>query len=281
MLSACVTILVLGFVVAVIHYGERFKAEAAGTKLNESQPFKQSDLDANIKKLIQKSWGPYRETATDGFALKPAHVAQLKDFEDVVKLFLKHIRQVAPGLYTPFMTPRIVVEPLTDAAGQFVVEDGWVRIVVGHKFFNDRKAALSILCHEICHYILGANSIQEFTTEDNERLTDVAMFVFGFGDIFLEGYHHKPKTKYRPGHRLGYLSDREYTYVSNEVARYAINGHLQTTVTKTLETRFANFVPDPRARQRLLDNAKRLHPAKSLPEHLQILVDSYEWERKY
>lgn len=90
------------------------------------------------------------------------------------------------------MTPRVVVERLPDAAGQFVEDDGWVKITVGSEFLREPAAAQAILCHELCHYVLGANGIREPTTKSNERLRDVAMFVFGLGEVFLAGYRTMP-----------------------------------------------------------------------------------------
>jgi hypothetical protein len=117
------------------------------------------------------------------------------------------------------MTPRVVHETLFgNVAGQFVEQDGWVKIVVGATFFDDRAAAHAILCHELCHYVLEANGIREQSTLENERLTDAAIFVFGLGDIFLAGYRRSPNTQYRIGHRLGYLRDDEYGFVNKYVA---------------------------------------------------------------
>ena len=65
--------------------------------------------------------------------------------------------------------------------------------------------------------MLGASGIRESSTLENERLTDVAMFVFGLGDVFLAGYKRSSNKQYRSGHKLGYLTDQEYTFVSQYV----------------------------------------------------------------
>src|SRR5260221_14549671 len=84
---------------------------------------------------------------------------------------------------------------------------------------------------------LGANGIREPTTRANERLTDVAMFVFGLGDIFLAGYRTKPGVVYRSGHRLGYLNDAEYEHIRVHVTELRRTGHLQPTKAAGLEVR--------------------------------------------
>jgi hypothetical protein len=134
--------------------------------------------------------------------------------EEAIGVMLNHVRRIAPRLNVPMLTPRVSVQGMALAAGIFSEEDGWVKITVDNKFFEDRPAALAILCHELCHYVLSASGIREAETLENERLTDVAMFAFGLGNVFLSGYRRKAGTNYRPGHRLGYLTDAEYEFAS-------------------------------------------------------------------
>jgi hypothetical protein len=48
--------------------------------------------------------------------------------------------------------------------------------------------------------------------------TDLCMFVCGFGQIFMAGYKRAPsQQEYRPGHRLGYLTDAEYEFANQYV----------------------------------------------------------------
>ena len=54
---------------------------------------------------------------------------------------------------------------------------------------------------------------------DNERLTDVAMFVLGMGNLFLNGFRSKNVDIRQRGHRMGYLTDEEYNFLSGEVIR--------------------------------------------------------------
>jgi hypothetical protein len=135
----------------------------------------------------------------------------------IVSELLMHVGRVAPALSVPRMTPQITTERLCEAAGQFVEQDGWVKIVVGTNFFNNMPAAKAILCHELCHYVLEANGIRERPTLENERMTDAAIFVFGLGDVFLDGYRRAPNSQYRVGHRLGYLDDNEYRFLNQYV----------------------------------------------------------------
>ena len=148
----------------------------------------------------------------------PVHtVLRLSSHSDMLKEMLRHVRKVAPALSLPMLTPRVVIEPMSIAAGQFVEQHGWVKIGVSMHFFSKPEAGIAILCHELCHYILGSNGIREKPTIENERLTDAAMFVFGLGELFMAGYKQVPNSEYRSGHRLGYLSDEEYVAAARHV----------------------------------------------------------------
>lgn len=53
------------------------------------------------------------------------------------------------------------------------------------------------------------------------------MFVCGFGELFLAGYRHDAAQQdYRPGHRLGYLTDAEYQYAQKYVIQLRQSGEV-------------------------------------------------------
>ena len=54
----------------------------------------------------------------------------------------------------------------------------------------------SILCHEICHHVLSVQGIKEEDTLQNERLTDVCVFVCGLGSIYLRDVRQGPERGY-------------------------------------------------------------------------------------
>jgi hypothetical protein len=205
-------IAVTGLFALLIRRGRWTSAQLGGNGL-PSAP-RGSNAKEKLDMLARRAWGGPSDIVGRSLAINSDRIANLSAHSDIVKEMLAHVRRVAPALTVPMMTPRIVVEPLTDAAGQFVDDDGWVKIVVGAVFFEDRPVAVSILCHELCHYVLEANGIRELPTSENERNTDLAMFVFGLGDLFLAGYRTAPATRYRAGHRLGYLTDREFLFAN-------------------------------------------------------------------
>lgn len=171
-------------------------------------------LRKQVDGLVKRAW-PENRIGT--VIIDPSSIASSLSFDKFVSELLKHARHTTE-LSTPWRTPRIFVEKTKhDVGGKFVVDEGWVAIIVGQKFFGSTAAARAILCHEVCHYILDMVDIRDRSNEENERLTDVAMFVFGFGAIFRAGYRKAPQQN-REGHRVGYLSDAEYDFVEQYVA---------------------------------------------------------------
>jgi hypothetical protein len=174
------------------------------------------NLQSKVELLARKTWGSREDIERSRLELAPKAIQGQTDHGQLVTSLLKHVRAVAPGISVPMMTPRVVIEPTSEAAGLFVEQDGWVKIAVSPAFYDDLPAARSILCHELCHYVLNANGIRQSPTIENERLTDTAIFAFGLGEIFLAGYR-KSATNYRAGHQLGYLSDAEYQFIRGYV----------------------------------------------------------------
>ncbi len=192
---------------------------------------------------------------------------------------LAHVQRVAPALNVPYMTPRVVTGPVIGAAGLFSEQYGWVTITVSHAFFADRSAARAILCHELAHYVLNANGLREPGQLPNERLTDVAMFVFGLGDIFLAGYK-TAATEYRPEHKLGYLSDAEYQMLDRLVLDLHGGGRLLATQLEQGSGRLRTVIPDAGARRRLLEAERRRSPECSPEELIETVIDRYRSDRR-
>jgi len=231
-----------------------------------------SNIKAKLDRLTKAAWGTREEIARAPLVLAPRSFQGL-DSTSMIAEMLRHTRNVAPRFNAPMMTPRITVEPLCTAAGQFVEEDGWVKITVSSTFFNDLPAARSILCHELCHYVLNASGIREQSRDENERLTDAAMFVLGLGDIFLAGYRRAPKREYRTGHRLGYLSDEEYHYAAAYVQQLRSSPDQFASTEQEIETRLRAVVHDPAKRANLVAGYRRKFPLKTPNEIAQRIID--------
>jgi hypothetical protein len=234
------------------------------------------DVATKLDLLIRRSWGSREDNQTGSFVFDTAHVPA-GGADVFAATLLKHARFVAPRLNVPFMTPRIEVSALKGSCGQFIEEDGWVKLVVSTEFALDSAASRAILCHELSHYILFANGIRMADRADNERLTDVAMFVLGMGGIFLNGFRSKNVGPYRRGHRMGYLTDKEYNFLSGEVIRLRTTGELQLQSETELRGRLLNRLSGNKPMlERYLAHARRRFPTKSESERIQALLDDFD-----
>jgi hypothetical protein len=238
-----------------------------------------ANLKEKIDRLARKSWSTQEEVAATPLVLDGRKLHGLA-YEQVVAAILAHVRMAASRLNVPAMTPRVTVEVLCDAAGQFVEEDGWVKISVGKNFFDNMPAALAILCHEVCHYVLLASGIRERDRLENERLTDTAMFVFGLGGVFLSGYQQRAGTEYRAGHRLGYLTDAEYQYVEAYVSALRASPTFLAATEAELEARLRAVVFEADARQRLIAFEQKKYPGKSRSALIQAVLEQIEKDNR-
>lgn len=230
-----------------------------------------SNIKLKLDRLATAAWGTREEISRTSLMLQPHSLCGL-DNTGIIGEMLRHSRCVAPRLNVPRMTPLVIVQSLCDAAGQFVEEDGWIKISVGAAFFNDLPAARAILCHELCHYVLNASGIREQPRSENERLTDAAMFVFGLGDLFLAGYRKKHSSEYRTGHRLGYLSDAEYQYAAAYVVRLRQSPDQFISTEQEIEALLRAIVHDPAKRARLIAGYRRKFSSATAAEVAQRII---------
>jgi hypothetical protein len=203
--------------------------------------------------------------------------------ERVLEAILQHAQRVAPGLSAPYFVPRVQVVSLAGAGGQFSEEAaGWVTIAVAERFLTNQQAVRAILAHEACHYILESAEIREADRDQNERLTDLCVFVCGLGKLYLEGYRTRAApTEYRRGHRLGYLTDEEYQFAHSYVLEVRHRNTLRLPgEVEALQQRLAQILPDSRVRGRLLEHARLKHPAKSDMWIYQLVIEQLLRDRR-
>jgi hypothetical protein len=237
-------------------------------------------LKQQIDNLAREAWHS-RESLSAGFLLSPSSLSA-SPIERTIETMLNHVRQIASGLSVPYRVPRIETGALIDAAGQFKVSDGWVSVKIASHLLIDPKAVRAMLAHEMCHYILESSGIRDTDYEQNERLTDLCMFVCGLGEIFLDGYKRESaKNEYRKGHRLGYLTDSEYEFAARYVQELRSNNYLQLpTKTEELERKFAVRVNDLQTRIRLIKHARAMYPARSDLQLYELVIEQLERDRR-
>lgn len=234
-----------------------------------------ADIRIKADKLIQLSW-------TDDSAKSESFdipFAQLRGEPPnrIVSLLLDHVRRIAPKLNVPVQTPRIFIGTPKDAGGQFRVIDGTVSMTLSAELVEDRSATAAVLAHEVCHYILDSSGLNEEDNAKNERLTDVCMFVFGFGEVFYNGYKTETQVgEYRRGHRLGYLKDVEYSFLRRYVAQRR-SGTLSNLDSETnrLRRQLLARTGDQRVADRLLKKARTSNPELSENELFEMVLSAF------
>ncbi len=197
---------------------------------------------------------------------------------EIIRQYLNHISSVAPGLPVPIRIPEISRQSQQNVGGTFGAIKGWARITLSNDLMHDQRAVRAVLAHEVCHYVLNCAGLSEAETESNERLTDLCMFVFGLGDIFLAGYRSETvRGEYRKGHRLGYLTDAEYGFAYRYTTRMRSKSTFQIdSQVKLLRAKIAARVGDGRVIERLLENERRRAPNKSILELYEAAFDTLE-----
>jgi hypothetical protein len=247
------------------------EAQPPQPSIPSPQPLKihvHQDVAVLLEDLITRGWAKDQKNWSDNFVLQPQVFEPGMSLDQVVKIFLDHARRTVPEFSIPQMVPRVVMESISvGVGGQFQVdEEGWVTITVSPQFYNNKSAAHAVLAHEVCHYILDNSGIGRKEVTMNERLTDLCMFVCGFGRVYLAGYKRdSAPTDARSGHQLGYLTDTEYAFSQQFVIdmRQTRKQSL-STVSDVLKGKLLSLAQNDRAcADRLIEYERRRSPSKS------------------
>jgi hypothetical protein len=268
----------------VLNISPNYQNKSAGTSSKKFEKVLFPSLDEQIRELAGIAWSNEKAVLDPDFFLTADEMSSVTSPEQILDIFLSQARRVAPGLLVPHMVPRVFVEPMQQFhAGSFTVDDeGWVKISISPNFMSDNLAAQAILAHETCHYILENAGIRKTDTQDNERYTDLCIFVLGFGEVFLQGYRRKAaQHAYRPGHQLGYLTDAEYEFAQQRVKELR-QDFVAAPVSELelLTKRLTQLTQDPDISHSIIEAARKRFPDKSDLELFRFEVDRLEWERR-
>lgn len=151
-------------------------------------------IERKLYDLANIAWSPRRGVATEAFILRPETLPSPSTPEDlarIVESLYAHARHWCPGFKVPLDASTFRIPALAESAGHYWAEsnsDTFLRLPQG---LSRRPAAIyAILAHEACHHILDLSGIRGDTLEDHEKETILAVFVCGFGEIFLQGHKH-------------------------------------------------------------------------------------------
>jgi len=276
------------------------------------------NLETALYQLAAIAWGPRKLLPSPSFVLNPASLDTPQTSQDIQKVIgqlHEHARRWAPGFEVPYQIPEVRITPFVDSAGQFRVSPrGNVFIEISPPFASNRFALFAVLAHETCHHILALSGVRAAAAYQNERLTDLAAFVCGFGELLLTGYSQlcKFRSEWTKVH-LGYLSRAECEAAQGWVLR--VQGlqdfaerrgrnallellrkgwarvrrpkkaiHLASQPPLIIEQRrklaLARLGGNRSALQRLLEYERRRQPNATELELLEAVIDSLERDRR-
>jgi hypothetical protein len=184
---------------------------------------RQTWLLACLHWLAERAWAYEPDLPRSQFVLAP-DALPLPDSQDkceeCLSILFSHARAWTPGLSVPVERPVVLpglpsnrIPYARTAPGSYHVGDReFIHVRVDPEYLSCPQACLSVLCHEGSHYILDISCLAlEYSLPPDpdggstlEQATDLAMFISGFGEVFLQGYRASGLGK------LGYLSDLEY-----------------------------------------------------------------------
>ena len=262
------------------------------------------EIERLLQELGQRAWRKETRHPAGSFLLAPSTLGKGTDAEALranLRVLYEHARRWAPGLIVPYNVPRVRLSEALANPGQYNVDsDGWVAIDVSTEFASRDQALSVILAHEACHHILDLTGHDDKRDRARtERMTDLAMFICGFGDIVRGGRTSVRQTAsgYVSTH-LGYLkaSDYDYAYdwvigarvanglpgmIDSRLAGTAMttNFHLPDPVER-LKRELASRILDGRVRERVIRHYQTRYPSETDDQILKRIIEDYERDNR-
>jgi hypothetical protein len=262
------------------------------------------EVERLLQELGERAWRKESHYPAGNFLLAPATLVQgssTQGMETNLKALYEHARRWAPGLTVPYKVPKVRLSGMLPHAGQYRVgSDGWVSIDISADFASRAQALYVVLAHEACHHILDLSGLDDKRDPvRTERLTDLTMFIAGFGDIVKAGRTSAMQTPtgYVTTH-LGYLEahdyDFAYTWVlgaraANGLPSLPSNRSLGLPSARRLDLpdqveRFnrelKGRIRDAEVRQRLIKSYQAKYPQESEDQIITRILDDYERDNR-
>lgn len=145
--------------------------------------------------------------------------SRLRYASEVVRLCAKQYDIPFPDLRVQYVTSNAF-------AGQIRREQGRWYVSLAKHFIDDDLRILSIIAHEMAHVVLLSKGVSLPDAVENERLTDTAAVVAGFGPMMhraaeLQRVRFELFAQLISTTRIGYLSKRDIRVLSRIRSRVA------------------------------------------------------------
>jgi hypothetical protein len=208
------------FIVALISFRiSRSRGHRTPPVLGRNTPSWQASTVRDLDRLATVAWRVRGAPEDLRFLLDPRYcptASTIQNIEKALELLYQHARQWAAGFDVPFRVPnvRLPFAKFNEAPGLYRVdEEGYVSIEISPALLQHPDSVLAVLAHEACHHILDLSGMNTHQSEVDEPLTDLAMFICGFGQVFMNGrsYLAAADSQWRSTH-LGYLTEEQYNF---------------------------------------------------------------------
>lgn len=206
--------------------------------------------------------------------------------EATLRAIYAHARRWAPGLDVPMAVPRFrFLPPGASSTGAFAVsEDGWTSIEACSSLKGRPDALARVLAHEACHHFLFHCGLADrVDARRNERLTELAMFVCGLGEVAIDGETEMAQHGLCANPALGYLGCAAMLAAQEETTRWVREhtaARVADAVNSGLEAEARLCFPNPGQLQRMVQGYARLHPGASRSELLTRMIEEYRRDRR-
>lgn len=234
-----------------------------------------------LRRLIERAWR---------FTTKPQGPFCLElrpeKPEETLKAIYAHAWRWAPGFDIPLSVPKLrFLPPGAGSSGAFAIsEHGWTTIEACSSLKGRPDALARVLAHEACHHFLFHCGLADrVDTRRNERLTELAMFVCGLGEIAIDGETEMAQLGMRADPEQGYLGCAAMLAAQDEVTRRArelTTAKVASVVNESLEAEARRAFSDPGQLPRMVQGYARLHPGASRSEILTRMLEDYRRDRR-
>jgi len=261
---------------------------------NGSSSASLDSIAEDLDRLAAVAWRVRGAPHSSSFLFDPSSLpptANTQGLEQALGLLYDHAKVWAPGFDIPFRVPKVRLPLLSEAPGVYRVdEDGYVFVDISPTLLQHPRAVLAVLAHEACHHILDLSGFNTHQSAVDEPLTDLAMFVCGFGQVFLDGRTDlvSSDNQWRKTH-LGYLSEAEYRFAYQWVLQSASRGRSVGPNVKPKEEyqlgflrnkALVSFGGNVTALERLLEHERQRRPGCDEMDILTAVVDQLERDRR-
>ena len=245
--------------------------------------FINEDLNSKLLVLANAAWRD--RTIGDGFYLDPSALGYPQTESEIAHTFgllYTHAKIWSRGLNVPEQLPHVSIGSVIkkNVVGQYSQDGNYANVMISPSILNSAGVLLATLAHEACHHIMDLSFLNEPVHDENERKTDLAVYVFGFGRIAKLAWRQTDC-----GQSLGYLTRSEHDYAQKWTLyhRYLFVdglGPVEKPEKHLFKKMLIIFNGDKRIAQRWYEHAKAKYPDFTVEERIEWIIEMHQRDNR-